>query len=59
MDKKKRPTFPKGFFTKPRPTITAKETLKDVIPFEWSKNVINGKSKVKIVSLESNRVNFQ
>ncbi|MBQ9071644.1 MAG: hypothetical protein IJY25_00605 [Bacilli bacterium] len=52
MEKKKRPTFPKGFFTKSRPTITTKEALKDVIPFEWSKNVLNGKSKVKIVSLD-------
>ncbi len=50
MVKKNRPKFPKGFFSQPRPTISLKEALKDVIPFEWSENVLNGKSKVKLVS---------
>lgn len=30
--------FPKGFFQKDRPTLTAQEALKDVIPIEWVKN---------------------
>lgn len=54
MDKKEKPNFPKGFFTQHRPTVSAKEALKDIIPFEWSDNVTNGKSKVKIVSLKNN-----
>lgn len=28
--------FPDGFFNIPRPTISMKETLKDVIPIEWN-----------------------
>ena len=50
MEKKESSKFPKGFFTQPRPTISMKEAIKDDIPFEWSENVLNGKSKVKIVS---------
>lgn len=42
--------FPKNFFTQPRPTISMKESLKDVIPFKWSDDVLKGKSKIKIVS---------
>lgn len=52
MEKKKKPTFPKGFFTQARPQVSKKESLKNITPFEWSKNVLNGKSKVKIVSLD-------
>ncbi len=48
---KKKITFPKGFFTQPRPHITNKKALKDVVPFIWSDNVLKGKSKVKIVSI--------
>lgn len=47
---KKRFAFPKGFFTKDRPHAD-KHNDKDMIPFKWSENVLNGKSKVKIVSL--------
>lgn len=55
MEKKESPAkFPKGFFTQPRPTVSTKEATKNVIPFKWSNNVINGKSKVKIVSAKSN-----
>lgn len=54
MEKKESVKFPKDFFTKSRPTISLKEALKDVVPFEWSENVLKGKSKVKIVSAKSN-----
>lgn len=54
MEKKESPKFPKGFFTQPRPTISMKEALKDVVPFQWSENVLKGKSKVKIVSAKNN-----
>ena len=50
MKKEKVKKLPKSFFSQPRPTISLKEALKDVTPFEWSENVLNGKSKVKIVS---------
>ncbi len=32
MAKKMKINFPKGFFTKPRPAVTAFEALKDVVP---------------------------
>ena len=34
---KKKSIFPKGFFSKERPEISLKESLKDVIPVEWEK----------------------
>jgi len=37
MEQKKIARFPTGFFQQKRPTITASEALKNVIPFEWSK----------------------
>jgi len=52
--KKENINFPKDFFIQPRPTISMKESLKDSHPFKWSKNVLNGKSKVKIVSAKNN-----
>ena len=54
MDKKRSQKFPKDFFIQPRPTLSTKEALKDVIPFKWSENVLKGKSKVKIVSAKNN-----
>lgn len=50
MKKKERPKFPKGFFKKSRPIIGTKEALKDVIPVEWSKNVLEGKKKTLVKS---------
>lgn len=52
MEEKKRPTFPNGFFTKLRPQVNEKKSKEKTTPFKWSKNVLNGKSKVKIVSLK-------
>ena len=43
--------FPKGFFTQSRPHV--KKQNKDDKPFEWDKNILEGKSKVKIVSAKS------
>lgn len=48
--KKEQSKFPKGFFKKSRPTISTKETLKDVIPVEWNKNVLEGKKKTLVKS---------
>ncbi len=46
--------FPKGFFTsiKPCKSIHSNEPKEKDIPFKWSENVLNGNSKVKIVSLK-------
>ena len=48
MKKNERKKFPKGFFTQPRPTISMKKALNDVVPFKWSESVLAGTSKVKI-----------
>lgn len=53
MQKKECSKFPKGFFTKPRNTISMKEALSGVKPFKWSNNVLKGKSKVKIISTKN------
>ena len=44
--------FPKGFFTsiKPCKVNHSKDSKNIDKPFEWSKNVLNGKSTVKLVS---------
>lgn len=44
--------FPKGFFNniKLSDKIHSKEPKDKDIPFKWSENVLNGKSKIKIVS---------
>lgn len=49
--KERKIIFPKGFFTQTRPH-TIKQNNEDLTPFQWSENVLNGKSKVKIVSLK-------
>lgn len=54
MEKKESSRFPKGFFTQHRPTISMKEASKNVVPFEWSESVLNGKSQVEIVSVKNN-----
>lgn len=53
MQKKECSKFPKGFFNKPRNTISMKEALSSVVPFKWSNNVLKGKSKVKIISTKN------
>lgn len=53
MNKKKTNTkFPKEFFTsiKPCKINHGKDTKDYDKPFEWSKNTLNSKSKVKLVS---------
>lgn len=47
MEKLKK--LPLSFFEKPRPNAP-KNSLKDIIPIEWSKEVIDGNKKI-IVSL--------
>ena len=43
--KEKNIKFPKEFFEKSRQIINTKESLKDIIPLEWSKEVLNGEKK--------------
>ena len=53
MEKKIINKFPKKFFTNLTPytpNIDKKQKGFDK-PFEWSKNVLNGKTKIKLVSL--------
>lgn len=40
--------LPSSFFTKERPVVAAKESLKDITPIKWSKEVIAGTKKVVI-----------
>ena len=50
MERKKKPAFPKGFFTKLRPAMSLNEALKDVEPFKWSEDVLKGKKKAILCS---------
>lgn len=51
---KKNIKFPKDFFTKPRPHVTKKETQEDMLPFEWSNEVLNKKKKAILYSVKQN-----
>ena len=50
LEKKKMLEFPKGFFTQPRPTVSMKEALKDVVPIKWSNEVKSEKKKIVLHS---------
>lgn len=54
---KKITNFPKGFFTsmKPCSVTCSKNSEENEKPFEWSNSVIEGKSRVKLVSLKMNK----
>lgn len=56
LEKKKRPEFPKGFFNQPRPTVSMKEALIDVVPIEWSNEVKSKKKKIVLHSPKENEV---
>ena len=43
--------FPKDFFKQSRPTISTKETLKDVIPMKWKFS--DGEDKKKVILTSS------
>ena len=49
-ERKKFSKFPKDFWKKERKIISTKEALKDVIPFEWSKDVLSGKKEAILKS---------
>jgi len=52
MKEKKRPSFPKDFFSKSRPKISTKEALKDIVPINWSDDT--GKDKTKTIAYSIN-----
>lgn len=45
--------FPKKFFSNLKPSKELKKTNDYDKPFEWSQTVLDGKSKVKLVSLKN------
>ena len=51
MEVEKNNKFPKDFFKQPRPTISTKEALKDVIPMKWKFS--DGKDKKKVILISS------
>ena len=53
--KKPKELFPKGFFQKQRPSITFEEATKDVTPYEWPEEVLNGKKKVIVYQAKNNK----
>ncbi len=48
MNKEKEFKLPKDFFNKSRPQKKEPDKPKDMIPFNWPKTVLNGKTKVII-----------
>ena len=50
--------FPKGFFTKVRQNKTEPDPPEDMIPFEWSKEVLSGKMKGKVIATFPERKNI-
>ena len=50
MENKEYNKLSKEFFSKQRETISTEESMKDVIPFEFSDDVIKGKKKIFITN---------
>ena len=57
--KKENISFTKDFWTKERPHVTKKEKEEDMIPFEWSDDVLSGKSKVIICPIKKTKKSLQ
>ena len=51
----KRMSFPKGFWTMKRPHVTKEEKKEDMIPFKWSKDVLDGKKEANICSIKKKK----
>lgn len=52
MKKNEKQLLPKDFFSQSRPTISAKEALKDVVPIRWNKEVVDGNKKTIVNSVK-------
>lgn len=50
--------FPKGFFTRNIPNKTEPDPPEDMIPFEWSEEVLSGKMKGKVIATFPERKNI-
>ena len=55
MVKKEKPKFPINFFTQPRHTVSNNKTFADILPIEWSKEVISGKKKAVVYSTKEKK----
>ena len=55
MVKKEKPKFPNNFFTQPRHTVSNNKTFADILPIEWSKEVISGKKKAVVYSTKEKK----
>lgn len=45
MLKREKPKFSNNFFTQPRSTVNNNKIFADILPIEWSKEVISEKRK--------------
>ena len=55
MLKREKPKFSNNFFTQPRPTVSNNKTLADILPIEWSKEVISRKKKAVVYSTKEKK----
>lgn len=56
MVKKEKMTFPKDFFSRPRPTVTTKDTFNDINPINWSEKVLSRKKKTIVYSAKEKKI---
>ena len=52
--KKENIHFPKDFWTRKREHVTKPENAEDMIPFNWSKDVLNGNKEAILYSAKKN-----
>lgn len=55
MLKREKPKFPNNFFTQSRPTVSTNKTFADILPIEWSKEVISEKKKAVVYSTKEKK----
>ena len=55
MLKREKTKFPNNSFTQSRPTVSNNKTFADILPIEWSKEVISGKKKAVIYSTKEKK----
>lgn len=55
MLKRKKTKFPNNFFTQSRSTVSNNKTFADILPIEWSKEVISRKKKAVVYSTKEKK----
>ena len=55
MLKREKTKFPNNFFTQSRPTVSNNKTFADILPIEWSKEVISEKKKAVVYSTKEKK----